>query len=70
MKHRGAWDSEQEANGIPMIERTYKAKRPNGEAVRVNCFDYNLAYCADKTSYIQCSDGSWMRIDKLTIVSN
>jgi len=64
------WDKEQDALGIPPIERTYKVRKPNGEIVQVNRFDFNLAHCADKTSYIQCSDRGWMRVDNLTIVDN
>jgi hypothetical protein len=49
-----------------LIEREYTVGKPNGEAVRVNRFDFNLASCADKDSYIQCSDQSWMRVRNLT----
>ena len=51
-----------------LINRTYRVRKPNGEIVEVNRFDFNLAACADPTQYIQCSDTGWMRVDHLTII--
>ena len=62
------WDKQQAVNGIPLIDRTYKVKRPNGDVAEVNRFDFNLAYCADRDTYIQCTDTGWIRIRNLTVL--
>jgi hypothetical protein len=51
-----------------LIDREYHVRRPNGVVVRVNRFDFNLAWCADRTTYIQCSDFGWSKVATLTIV--
>jgi hypothetical protein len=51
-----------------LIEREYQVRKPNGEIVRVNRFDFNLASCADKDCFIQCSDLGWMRVGNLEII--
>jgi hypothetical protein len=44
-------------------------RKPNGEIVQVDRLAFNLAVCVAPTSYVQCSDASWIRADKLTPVS-
>ena len=51
-----------------LIGREHLVRKPNGEIVRVNRFDFNLAWCADKNAYIQCSDKGWLRVGNLTII--
>jgi len=62
-----SWAQIQEAKGIPLMERTYKAQKPNGEIVLVNRFDYNLM-CYSPDNYIQCSDTSWAKHSNLTVL--
>jgi hypothetical protein len=64
-----SWNHEQASRGIPIIEWTYKVRKPNGEVTEVNRFSYNLASCVDKTQYIQCADQGWIRLDKLTLLT-
>ncbi len=64
------WDEQQVANGIPLVERTYKVRLPNGQITEVNRFDYNLAYCADRNTYIQCSNTGWIRVCNLTVLTD
>lgn len=63
------WDEQQEAKGIALIDRTYKARKPNGEIVEVNRLDMNLTMCAKPESWIQCSDSSWIPANNLTILA-
>lgn len=65
------WESDQEAAGVPLIERTYRVKKPNGEIVTVNRFDLNLARCVEhlKKTYIQCSDTTWINSANLKIIA-
>lgn len=63
------WDTEQEKQNIPLIERTYKVAKPNGEIVEVNRFDMNLTMSAKPKSWIQCSDTSWIPANRLTIIA-
>ena len=51
-----------------LIEKEYHVRRPNGEIVCVNRFDFNLLWCADKERYIQCSDMGWSNVKTLAIV--
>ncbi len=62
------WDDQQEKLGIPLIDRTYKVRKPNGEITQVNRFDMNLTMCAKPESWIQCSDNSWISANRLTIL--
>lgn len=63
------WDTEQENRGIPLIERTYKVLKPNGEITEVNRFDMNLTLCAKPESWIQCTDKSWLSANRLEIIA-
>ncbi len=62
------WDIEQERQDIPLIERTYKGRKPNGEITEVNRFDMNLAMCAKPESWIQCKDTGWISANRLEIM--
>lgn len=63
---------------VALIDRTCRVRKPNGEVVEVNRFDWNLNICCARGAlalgeprpvhYIQCSDNSWMRMDRLTLV--
>ena len=55
--------------GDTLIEQEYVVRKPNGEKVRVNRFDFNLAHCGDPSTYIQCSDLGWIRVRQLEIVA-
>jgi hypothetical protein len=63
------WDKEQEKQNIPLVERTYKVRKPNGEIVEVNRFGMNLTMCAQPDRYIQCSDTSWLQAKRLEIIA-
>lgn len=66
------------AEEVALIDRTWRVRKPNGEIVEVNRFDWNINTCCvaaarvlsepSPTHYIQCSDSSWMRMDRLTLV--
>lgn len=68
MKSPSAWDIEQEKQGVPLVQRTYKVAKPNGEVSEVNRFDFNLACSVAPNDYIQCSDTSWIRARYLCIL--
>lgn len=70
MKSPSAWDIEQEKQGIPLIDRTFKVMKPNGKVTEVNCFDFNLASSVDPNTYVQCSDTSWIRCRNLRVLSH
>jgi len=63
------WDKEQEALGIPLIERTYKVLKPNDEQVEINRFVFNLAMCANPETWVQCSDNCWIPAKRLKIIA-
>lgn len=62
------WDEQQAQAGVPLVERTYKVIKPNGEVTEVNRFDFNLAYCVARDRYIQCMDTSWIRVRNLMVL--
>ena len=62
------WDIEQEKQGISLIDRTYKVRKPNGEVTEVNRFDMNLTLCAKPEAWIQCKDSSWLSANRLQII--
>lgn len=62
------WDDEQDKLNIPLIDRTYKVCKPNGEITEVNRFDMNLTLCVSPESWIQCTDKSWLSANRLTII--
>ena len=58
---------------VPLIERTYRARLPNGEVANVNCFDFNMCRFADMDGeydrYIQLMNGVWIRHRLLTVLA-
>lgn len=60
-----------ESRQLPTIESTYRARvRSTGEIVEVNVFDYNLAFAAGAfEKHIQLSDGAWIRLNALELIS-
>lgn len=52
----------------------HRVRKPNGEIVEVDRISYNFAYAlmtaGKKPGYVQCSDTSWMRVDRLAIVAS
>ena len=62
-------DIEQEKRGIPLIDRTYKVRRPNGEVTEVNRFDMNLTLCTKPESWIECNDNVWIQANRLKIIA-
>ena len=67
-KNRINWDIEQENMGIPIIERTYKVRLPNGKETEVNRFYMNLTMSTRPESWVQCKNGGWISADRLTII--
>lgn len=65
MKH----DKQQETQGVVLIDRTYKVRKPNGEVTEVNRFDMNLTLCANPQSWIQCKDTSWIPACNLEVLA-
>jgi hypothetical protein len=63
------WDRHQEIEDIPLIERTFLARCPNGRMTAVNRFDYNLSICTGGDSYVQCVDTGHIQSKRLTLLT-
>lgn len=71
IREMSKWNEEQENQGIPIVERTYKVRLPSGRTGEINRFDLNLrSFAGDLDSYIQLRDTSWIKARKLTIVDS
>jgi hypothetical protein len=59
---------------VPLIERTYRVRLPNGVLGEVRRLDLNMHRFADLEGtwdrYIQLIDGGWIRHRLLTIVDD
>ena len=66
MKSGNPWAGYQHDRGVPTIQQTALVKRPNGEVVEINRFDFNIAFAAGTDRYVQCEDQSWIRVGNLT----
>jgi hypothetical protein len=53
---------------IPPIERVYDVRLPNGDLAQINRFDLNLALAVGGDHYVQLTDTSWIKANRLTIV--
>ena len=64
-------ENDRQAN-IPIIERTFRVRLPNGTEAEINRFDLNANRLADIDGewdrYVQLTDGAWIRHRLLTVI--